>query len=67
MVAEKAETEKKVEEIKRNAEAAVSEAASLKEELDRSTAVAEQAAKERDEMQNKLVQLQENWEKYVAD
>jgi chromosome segregation protein len=64
---EKAGMEKKVEEIKRNAEAVASETAALKEELDRSITVAEQAAKERDEVQSKLVQLQENWEKYVAD
>jgi chromosome segregation ATPase len=67
LLAEKAEMEKRVAEVQRNAEAVASETAALKEELDRAIVSAEQAEKEKNEVQSKLVQLQENWEKYVAD
>ena len=66
MIAEKAEMEKKVAEAQKNAEAITRETTTLKDELNSSIALANQAEKERNELQNKLVQLQESWEKYVA-
>jgi chromosome segregation ATPase len=63
---ERAEMGKKLAEASSNAEAFNREIASLKEELTKAATMAEIAVKERDQFQDKLVQFQANWEKYIV-
>lgn len=64
---ERAEMEKKLAEVSSSTETLNKEIAGLKEELTRTAATAEAAVRERTQYQEKLDQLQENWEKYIAD
>ena len=63
---EKIETEKRLAKATKNIEALNEQTASLKEDLDKSVTIAETAIRERGQLQEKLTQFQENWEKYVA-
>ncbi|HUV49780.1 MAG TPA: hypothetical protein VMW78_01995 [Anaerolineae bacterium] len=63
---EKAEMERKLAEVGSSNKALNLEVANLKAELTRTVATAETAVRERAQYQDKLVQFQENWEKYIA-
>ena len=63
---EKAETEKKLAEAAKNIEALTEQITGLKRDLDKSVTIAETAVRERAQLQEKLNQFQENWEKYIA-
>jgi chromosome segregation ATPase len=66
LVTEKAEAEKKLAEVKGNAEGLGEQITGLKGDLNKAVSIAESAVREKGQMQEKLVQFQENWEKYVA-
>ena len=63
---EKAEAEKRLAEATKNIEGLNEQIGSLKDDLDKSVTIAETAVRERGELQEKLNQFQENWEKYIA-
>ncbi len=66
LLAEKAETEKRLAETTGNIEALNEQITNLKEDLNKSVTIAETAIREKDQLQEKLNQFQENWEKYMA-
>jgi len=63
---EKTGAEKRLAEATKNIEALSEQITSLKEDLDKSVTIAETAIRERGQLQEKLTQFQENWEKYIA-
>jgi chromosome segregation ATPase len=63
---EKAEAEKSLAEATKNIEALREQITSLKGDLDKSVTIAETAVRERGQLQEKLTQFQENWEKYIG-
>ena len=63
---EKAEVEKKLSETDGKIEGLNEQITSLKESLNKSITIAETAVRERNQLQEKLNQFQEHWEKHMA-